>query len=77
MKYKGRKKLLTLVITLIILILGHTINVFALSSAEILQKQKEHEQNQKAITDAENQKKEIISQMTDIQKQVDDLDNKI
>ena len=77
MKYKGRKKLLTLVITLIILILGHTINVFALSSAEILQKQKEHEQNQKAITDAENQKKEIRSQMTDIQKQVDDVDNKI
>ena len=77
MKYKGRKKLLTLVITLIVLILGHTINVFALSSAEILQKQKEHEQNQKAITDAENQKKEIKSQMTDIQKQVDDLDNKI
>ena len=33
MKYKGRKKLLTLVITLIVLILGHTINVFALSSA--------------------------------------------
>lgn len=73
-RIRQKKILILIVVSLILILTGNVVGVFAVSSNELRQQQ---QQNQSDLNDTKEEQEKIRSQMTSIQKEVEELNTQI